>query len=143
VSLKSKRKGEAGERELRAELRQHLGEICERTGYQQAHRGGWDLTLPNLGVEVKRHARIRDGDVRAFWEQVCEQMSDHGVVGVLAYREDHQRWRFVVPALVHDGKHLAVRPDLDYAQTYFTPGFCDWYRVVVQPEPEELRLKVH
>lgn len=145
MSRSSKRKGADGERELRAHLREHLGEVVERTGYQQAHRGGWDLTLPNLGVEVKRYKTIRDCDVREFWEQTSLQMQEHGVVGVLAYRQDAQCWRFVAPHLGLNAEtgNLVVVHDLDMAVTYYTRGFCAWYARVIQPEPEDLRLKVH
>ncbi len=144
MTARSKRKGANAEREVRNELREHLGEIVERTGYQQAHRGGFDLTLPNLGMEVKRHARIRDGEIRAFWEQTMEQSRDHGVVGVLAYREDSQKWRFVCPAMaVVPDEGIVVLQGLELACTYLTPGFVRWYTTCIQPEPEELKLRIH
>jgi len=139
----SRRKGHNAEREVRAELRSHLGEIVERTGYQQSHRGGFDLTLPNLGMEVKRYQRIRDGEIKRFWEQTIEQGREHGVTGVLAYREDAQRWRFVCPAIQRNQGSMVVLPDLEFAITFFTPGFAAWYQAFIQPEFEDLRLKVH
>lgn len=129
-------KGKKGERELAKMLNAHLGDIVERTGYQQSRKqGGFDLTMPNCSIEVKRYHTIKDGHINAFWQETVDQSREFGTVGVLAYREDNQQWRIVVPGSYHDETGtLRLLPELKNTWTLYIDGFVTWYLSTLAPE---------
>lgn len=135
----SQNKGKRGERELSRELAK-LGIDVERTGYQQAKNGGFDLTMPNCAIEVKRYSSIRDGHISVFWKQTVAQSKEFGTVGVLAYREDNQAWRVMVPGSYHNDKGvLTLIPDQKYAWTLTVDGFVVWYKSTLANDGEHVR----
>ncbi len=132
---KPQNKGKRGERELASTLNAMLGgEIVERTGHQQAKVGGFDLTMPNCAIEVKRYAVIKDGHIAAFWKETIKQSKEFGTVGVLAYREDNQAWRVMVPGSYSEGAKLILVPDQKFAWTLTIDGFLIWYRSTLAAE---------
>jgi Holliday junction resolvase len=136
-------KGKRGERELMKQLnKQFGGPLVERTGYQQSRKqGGFDLTMPNCSIEVKRYAKIKDGHIRAFWDETVEQSKEFGTVGVLAYREDNQAWRFVVPGSFNDENGtLQLIPELKYTWTLWIDGFTTWYLSTLAGDRTNLRV---
>lgn len=122
----SQRKGAEGEREVARELRSLLGE-ADRTGFQQAFRGGFDVMLPLCAVEVKRHKEITQGALRLFWEETEEQAIDFSLLGVLAYRGDRQKWSYMVPRVTVKNGVATVEYDIDKSLRLFAEGFCWWY----------------
>ncbi len=132
----SQRKGAGGERELARILRDGLsGEFpegffyVERTGNAQADGSQkFDLELPKLGIEVKRAKVAKDYQIQKWWEQTTAQSVANQMIGVLAYRQDQQLWRIVVPGthVDQDGR-LQIHSFLELTETLYLPGFFRWY----------------
>lgn len=128
-------KGKTGERELARILRDLLAPesenpnfFVERTGHQQAHVGGFDILIPKLGIEVKRAKRVSDGLVKAWWEETVIQSASAGKIGVLAYRQDNQTWKVVVPGHhIDENGRTQLHSFLELTETLFLPGFFRWY----------------
>lgn len=105
---KSRTKGASAERELAAELHDLLGVRLSRR-LRQYQAGGCDLQvdegqsgevadlLRRCAIEVKRHATATQGQVAGWWTQAVAQAQAQGAIPVLAYREDRQEWRVVLP----------------------------------------------
>jgi Holliday junction resolvase len=101
-------KGASGERELANLIHLHLGVRLARN-LEQSRRGGHDLIphpedtgpvaqeLARFAIEVKRHAKATPALLRDWWTQATEQARRAGLVPCLAYREDRQEWRVVLP----------------------------------------------
>lgn len=136
----SKRKGDAGERELVDEITQQVGEvgIVSRTGYMQSGDNAWfDLFMPGIGIEVKRYSSFTEADKKAAWKQAFEAMGQHGMEGkvipVVAYRADRQPWFFIVPEVIEYRETLEIWDDISYSSTMYLQGFCYWWREVIAP----------
>lgn len=92
----SRRKGQVGERELAALIRDHTGWDVRRRVRQ--HDGDSDLEgVPGWSVEAKRHARAAAGDIAAWWRQAVDQAQRAKALPVLFYRPDRGEWRAVWP----------------------------------------------
>ena len=96
MSLKSRNKGKAGEREIATLVRDLTGWAVRRRVRQ--HEGDSDLEgVPGWSVEVKRYARAGRADVRAWWDQAARQATAVGQTPVLFWRQDRDEWRAVSP----------------------------------------------
>lgn len=114
-------KGHSGERELAKLLGGKLGMDIARN-LEQPRSGGADLFgLPGISVEVKRQEKM---NINAWWQQACDQVCS-GRVPVLAYRRNHQPWRFVV-ALCDLGGCSTPRT-LEFTASLYLEGFLEWY----------------
>lgn len=110
----SRNKGAAAERELAAKVHEHLGVILVRN-LEQARSGGHDLTvdadstgpiaevLRRFAIEVKRYRRATPALIDGWWQQARAQAAPAGLDPVLAFREDRQPWRVVVPLTTISG----------------------------------------
>ena len=94
MSKASRDKGLRAERELRNELAAELGDgVIRELG--ASRDGGHDLTGAGpFAIEVKRREKL---ELRAWWQQACDQADRVGMVPALAYRQSRQPWVFVVP----------------------------------------------
>ena len=94
MSATQRSKGQRGEREFCAALRDHLGEALTRQ-LGSERDGGPDLLIGEVwAVEIKRGERLRLAD---WWQQACAQAADCYRWPALAYRPNRQPWRVVVP----------------------------------------------
>ena len=90
MSATQRSKGQRGEREFCAALRDHLGEALTRQ-LGSARDGGPDLLIGETwAVEIKRGERLRLAD---WWQQACAQAADCYRWPALAYRPNRQPWR--------------------------------------------------
>jgi hypothetical protein len=96
----SRTKGQTGEREVAAIIRELTGHDVRRRVRQ--HRSDADLEgLPGWSVEVKRHAATPPGKLGEWWAQTITQARDAQTLPVLFYRADRAGWRCVWPAALH------------------------------------------
>lgn len=94
MSASQRDKGNRGEREFCKALSEHLGETVTRE-LGSARDGGPDLLLgANWAVEIKRGQQLR---LEEWWDQACEQAAELYRYPALAYRQDRQPWRILVP----------------------------------------------
>lgn len=90
-------KGQSGEREIAAQLRDLAGWHVRRRVRQ--HDGDSDLEgIPGWSAEVKRHAAAGRGEIGAWWRQTVRQAGV--LLPVLFYRLDRADWRAVWPVSV-------------------------------------------
>jgi hypothetical protein len=97
----SRTKGNAGEREIAALIRDLTGcDVCRRV---RQHDGDSDLMgVPGWSIEVKRHARALRGDIALWWRQAVEQArADERPV--LFFRQNRDDWRAVWSLGAHLG----------------------------------------
>lgn len=135
-----RRKGADGEREVARELRALLGE-AERTGFQQAYRGGFDIMLPYCALEVKRYAKVTEGALQLWWEETEEQAREFNLIGVLAYRGDRQKWSYMVPSVVVAKNVATISYDLERSMRLFAEGFVWWYESTLSPHAQPMRIE--
>ena len=96
----SRTKGQTGEREVAAILKELTGRDVRRRVRQ--HDGDSDLEgVPGWSVEVKRHAAAPPGKLAEWWGQTLSQARDAQALPVLFYRADRAGWRCVWPAALH------------------------------------------
>lgn len=113
MTINSRNKGAAGEREFAGLIHDHLGIRLVRN-LEQTRSGGCDLSvhpeesgpvamvLRGFAIEVKRCNRATHSKLMGFWEQAIRQAVETDRAPVLAYREDRQPWRVLVPlSLIH------------------------------------------
>ncbi len=101
----SRCKGQSGEREVAAIIRELTGHDVRRRVRQ--HAGDSDLEgLPGWSVEIKRHASTPPGKLAEWWVQCVAQAQAAQAVPVLFWRSDRAGWRCAWPAALH----LADRP---------------------------------
>lgn len=94
MSGKSRTKGQSGEREAAALIRELTGWAVRRRVRQ--HEGDADLEgVPGWAVEIKRHRTATRGDIARWWAQAVEQAGN--LLPVLMYRADRDEWRAVWP----------------------------------------------
>lgn len=97
-------KGAAGERELAGILTDQLGVVVKRK-LGQARDGGDDIQVGRFRIEVKRHERLQIKE----WCKQIEAASLPGDVPVVAFRQNGEPWRAVVPL---DFLIYAIREEL-------------------------------
>lgn len=96
----SRTKGQSGEREVAAIIRELTGHDVRRRVRQ--HQGDADLEgLPGWSVECKRHASTPPGKLAEWWAQTITQARDAQALPVLFYRGDRAGWRVAWPAALH------------------------------------------
>jgi Holliday junction resolvase len=99
MSAMSRTKGQAGEREIAALIRDLTGWDVRRRVRQ--HNGDTDLDgVPGWSVEVKRHREASRGDIATWWAQAAAQAEQAGAAPVLFFRVDRDAWRAVWPLAV-------------------------------------------
>lgn len=86
-------KGAAGEREVCAMLREHLG-IDAKRNLSQVREGGCDIVAGPYRLEVKRRTKI--GNVYDWMEQAQASCATGGRPAVIC-RADGKKWLAVVP----------------------------------------------
>lgn len=102
MSAMQRAKGQAGERELAAEIHAATGWNVRRRVRQ--HDGDSDLEgVPGWSVECKRHARATRSEIAVWWKQTVSQAERSGDLPVLFYRLDRAGWRAVWPLGLHLG----------------------------------------
>lgn len=103
----SRTKGQTGEREVAAIIRQLTGHDVRHRVRQ--HQGDSDLEgLPGWAVECKRHATTPPGKLAEWWAQTIIQAREAQALPVLFYRADRADWRCAWPAALH----LPERPGI-------------------------------
>lgn len=126
-SINSRAKGASGEREFCRVLTDLLGDALTeplKRNLEQTRNGGHDiLGIQAFALEIKRYKRIKDGDIKKFWEQACEQAERAGGYPALAFREDLQSWRVRVPMDVLY-KDMSENFDLAYTVELSVEGFA-------------------
>jgi hypothetical protein len=85
-----RRKGQVGEREAAALIREHTGwEVTRRV---RNAAGDSDLLgVPGWSIEIKRYANASASQIASWWDQ-CVGQAD-GEIPVLFYRLNRGRWR--------------------------------------------------
>lgn len=106
MSINSRTKDAAGERDFAQALLDELGVKLERN-LQQARNGGHDLIvvgncpiaqrLNRYAIEVKRYRQPTDGLISDWWHQACQQAKEINRTPLVAFRGDRQPWRIIVP----------------------------------------------
>ena len=99
MPINSRDKGQRGERQVAGILADLLGRVVSRR--IQNFKNDYDLIgLEQFGYapEVKHHAKVTDSLKAEWWAQAERQAEVHGLVPVLIYRGNRQKWRAVVPA---------------------------------------------
>lgn len=129
---KSRNKGRRGEAELARLLSDELGLEVTRN-LLQAREGGHDLDgIPGWCLEVKRRARVTEGEKRAWWEQAraaaVEMLIRQGGAAnpAVLYRADRQEWRALVglPSVAYPKERGAVVPPYEYTADISLQAFC-------------------
>lgn len=127
MSINSRAKGAAGEREFCRVLGDLLGDALVeplKRNLEQTRNGGHDiLGLEGFALEIKRYKRVKDGDIKKFWEQACEQAERAGGYPALAYREDLQSWRVRIPMEVLR-EDMTSTWELDYTAELSVEAFA-------------------
>jgi hypothetical protein len=132
--MNSRRKGKAGENEFAGLVRDHLGvRLCRNL--DQTRDGGRDLlvaadeegpvadALQLLAIEVKRRQRATQHLLERWWAQALQQAEADDLVPCLAYREDRQPWRVVLPMrFVNADLHPSL--ELQWTMAMSVAGFA-------------------
>lgn len=96
MSAMQRRKGQAGENEAAALIREHTGLDVRRRVRQ--HEGDSDLEgIPGWSVEIKRAKRA---ELSAWWLQAVEQARRARAKPALFYRLDRGQWRVRWPLCI-------------------------------------------
>ena len=123
MSATQRHKGQRGEREFCAALRDHLGEALTRQ-LGSERDGGPDLLIGETwAVEIKRGERLRLAD---WWQQACAQAADCSRWPALAYRPNRQPWQVIVPLdiVMWGYPHWENTAAADYTATLGIAGFA-------------------
>ena len=122
MSKMQRTKGQTGEREVCAILRQELGMEVHRNWQAQSAGGGADIVLPGWAIEVKRAKVLRIGP---WWTQAAIQAQASGLMPLLVYRPDRGSW--VARMSLFD-----LRPDLGchHQVEMALACWCNFYRVL-------------
>jgi hypothetical protein len=96
MTLNARAKGQNGEREFSKWLQKTL-ELPEtpQRNLDQVRDGGFDVRLGSFIFEVKRCQTI---SLKAWWLQVVSSRTGHSDIPIVAYRPNHQPWRFLISA---------------------------------------------
>ncbi|MGZ8217873.1 putative PDDEXK endonuclease [Methylomagnum sp.] len=131
--INSRAKGAGAEREFSRLVFDHLGVALARN-LEQSRKGGHDLlptgegpvslTLDAYAIEIKRYRAITPALLAGFWRQATEQAERAGKVPVLAFREDRQEWRVLLPLVALNAEVFGPWPGLDWTAAVSVPAFC-------------------
>lgn len=123
MPLNARAKGQGGERELLRLLTDWGSEAGVKLdlarNVEQSRSGGHDLVgleTYQLSVEVKR---VEAAGINRWWQQAVRQAGSE-LTPVLAWRRNHQPWRFRVRAWVHPAE---VQLDIDLELEPFKSWF--------------------
>ena len=131
MSLMSRNKGKAGEREVVKLLQPVVNEVYSamdleipilQRNLMQSDRGGFDIAgLEWMALEVKRRETMA---LNAWWVQTLKQ-ARYDQVPVLLYRGNHEPWRACLLGMLPMG----YREDwLQARVTVDLPDFLTWFR---------------
>jgi len=116
---KSRRKGQVGEREVAALLRENLGgDYCRNL--DQTREGGGDINCGRWLIEVKR---VQVSSIPSWWRQAVASAKAKGKTPALWYRSDRKPWRVMVPLPEAWATEHCWREHHDYAMTITPAGF--------------------
>lgn len=127
-------KGATGEREFLKVLGDKLKDLgfpVPEGGFQrnleQTRHGGFDNhnedCLSHFAIEIRRREQLSLG---AWWTDVCCKAGKLNRLPVIAYRQNRQPWKIVLP-FYFDCRELVCPEELDYGQEPITmdlDGFC-------------------
>lgn len=139
----SRNKGAAGERELARLLSDELGVEVTRNLLQYQKAGCHDLNgVPGWCLEVKRRAKVTEGEKRQWWDQVRAAAVSMLLAGrdtanpAVLYRADRQQWRALVAltSVAYPRETGATVPPFEYTADVGLEAFC-W--VVRETLPKE------
>lgn len=144
--INSRQKGAGGEREFSRLVLEHLG-VELRRNLEQSRAGGHDLmpvgtdpvsrALDAYALEVKRYRQISPAMLARFWEQAQNQADRVGKIPTLAYREDRQEWRLVVPLRAINREVFGEWLGIDWTCTLSVPAFVCLIRESIEPNSPE------
>jgi hypothetical protein len=132
MPVMQRRKGARGEVEFSKALSEHLGETIKRE-LGAARDGGPDLLVgESWAVEVKRSERL---DLERWWDQACEQAAAQQRYPALAYRQNRQPWRILVPldVVLWGIKTWECQNTLDWTAQVSLAGFATVVRESLRP----------
>lgn len=130
MSINVQNKGKEGERQFVKYLQPMVNEVYEDLGLQapEIHRnqnqsalGGYDIDgVPWLAIEIKRQEQL---SINAWWKQVLNATRE-GQEPLLAFRQNRQKWRFMVWSYCHTGGEgfVQVRAELN------KEDFENWFK---------------
>ena len=152
MSTMQRTKGATGERELSHVIHEELGVRLTRN-LEQSRAGGHDLTvhvdevgavadaLRALAIEVKRHRTTTNGTLATCWRQAVEQADRAHLWPCLAYREDRQPWRLVLPLAALWPASFPVWHGADFTVETSVKGFAALVREgAIQTRPSTSAL---
>ena len=91
---RSREKGQQGERQFAKALSEHLGYDVRRD-ITQVRDGGTDiLDVDGWAIEVRWRKQLSLG---AWWKEICGREYSEPRFPALAYRQDRQPWRVIIP----------------------------------------------
>ena len=136
MGMKSRTKGQSGEREIAALVAELTGFDVRRRVRQ--HGGDSDLDgVPGWSIEVKRHAKATRGSIRTWWAQACDQATQAGAVPVLLFRQDRDEWRAVWPlAATLTQQSAAMWSGYDWTTEGSTAAWCAVVRETIFKKEE-------
>lgn len=124
----SRDKGSRGERELVSLLSDELGVEVTRN-LLQTREGGHDLDgVPGWCLEVKRRAKVTEGEKRKWWEQAMDAAFDMGADAAVIYRQDRCEWRAIVQLGVLNIDIYGCGDGFEYTADISLPAFCQLVR---------------
>lgn len=96
MTINSRNKGAAGERELIKAIYDLTGIELKRN-YSQTAFGGHDLMgLDDWAIECKRYAMADNASKKMWWRQAVEQAGRVDKCPIVIYRADRQPWRCIM-----------------------------------------------
>jgi len=97
MSINSRTKGASGEREFAVEIKKQLNlEVLPQRNLEQVRSGGADIIdVPPFVFEVKRCESLSK---RKWWLQVRSATEHHDAIPVVCYRQNRQKWRYLISA---------------------------------------------
>jgi hypothetical protein len=105
MAIDAQKKGKAGEVEFCKWLLTNLNIKTERN-YNQANGSSADVIIEDFIFEVKRRETL---DFKSWWHQVSVSKKSHenkNLIPIVAYRQNHKPWRFLLPANLIPGLEL-------------------------------------
>lgn len=123
-------KGKQGEREFIKFLQPMVDEVYKELGMEpiqlfrnqnQSALGGYDIDgIPWLAIEIKRQEQL---NINSWWKQVVTATGE-GQVPLLAFRQNHKKWRFMVWSHIHTGGkgYLQIRSEINL------DDFKQWFK---------------
>lgn len=129
MSINVVSKGKAGEREAIKFIQPTIDKVYGQMGVEavqlyrnqnQSALGGYDIDgLDWLALEIKRQEQL---NLNKWWEQV-NKAAREGQVPVVMFRQNHKKWRFLIPAWLHTGGkgHMCVRAEVT------KEAFLEWF----------------